>query len=145
MSVAVATVAPELNGHPHTPVPVYDNSPTFRMACRQLESVAEVVEIDKGVLSRMGLPKRAMVVSIPVAHGRRPHRSLHRLPRPAQPHQRPVQGRSALPSVRGPRRSGRPGHVDVVEVRHHEPAVRRGQGRHRLRPRRAVAQRARSS
>ena len=36
------------------------------MACRQLESVAEVVEIDKGILSRMGLPKRALVVSIPV-------------------------------------------------------------------------------
>ncbi len=66
MSVAVSSVAPELNGHPHAPVPVYDNSPTFRMACRQLESVAEVVEIDKGILSRMGLPKRAVVVSIPV-------------------------------------------------------------------------------
>ncbi len=66
MSVAVSTVAPEVNGHPHTPVPVYDNSPTFRMACRQLESVAEVVEIDKGILSRMGLPKRALVVSVPV-------------------------------------------------------------------------------
>ncbi len=67
MSVAVSTVAPELNGHPHTPVPVYDNSPTFRMACRQLESVAEVVEIDKGILSRLGLPKRALVVSVPVS------------------------------------------------------------------------------
>ncbi len=64
--MSVAAVAPELNGHPHTPVPVYENSPTFRMACRQLESVAEVVEIDKGILSRLGLPKRAMVVSIPV-------------------------------------------------------------------------------
>jgi glutamate dehydrogenase (NAD(P)+) len=36
------------------------------MACRQLEGVADVVEIDPGVLQRMGLPKRAMVVSIPV-------------------------------------------------------------------------------
>jgi glutamate dehydrogenase (NAD(P)+) len=66
MSVAAPAVSPEVNGHPHTPVPVYDNSPTFRMACRQLESVAEVVEIDKGILSRMGLPKRALVVSVPV-------------------------------------------------------------------------------
>jgi glutamate dehydrogenase (NAD(P)+) len=66
MSVAVSTVAPEVNGQPHTPVPVYDNSPTFRMACRQLESVAGVVEIDKGILNRMGLPKRALVVSVPV-------------------------------------------------------------------------------
>ncbi len=66
MSVVAAAVAPELNGHPHTPVPVYENSPTFRMACRQLESVAEAIEIDKGILSRLALPKRAMVVSVPV-------------------------------------------------------------------------------
>jgi len=66
MSLAATAVAPELNGHPHTPVPVYENSPTFRMACRQLESVAEAIEIDKGILSRMALPKRALVVSVPV-------------------------------------------------------------------------------
>jgi glutamate dehydrogenase (NAD(P)+) len=36
------------------------------MACRQLERVAEVVDIDQGVLYRMGMPKRAMVVSLPV-------------------------------------------------------------------------------
>ena len=66
MSVAAAAVAPELNGHPHTPVPLYEDSPTFRMACRQLESVAEAIEIDKGILSRLALPKRALVVSIPV-------------------------------------------------------------------------------
>ena len=63
MSLAPSAIAPELNGHPHTPVPVYENSPTFRMACRQLESVAEAIEIDKGILSRLALPKRAMVVS----------------------------------------------------------------------------------
>ena len=66
MTVAAPAVSPEVNGQPHTPVPVYENSPTFRMACRQLESVAEAVEIDKGILRRMGLPKRALVVSIPV-------------------------------------------------------------------------------
>ena len=36
------------------------------MACRQLEAVAEVMELDPGVLQRLSLPKRAMVVSIPV-------------------------------------------------------------------------------
>jgi glutamate dehydrogenase (NAD(P)+) len=36
------------------------------MACKQLESVAEIVSIDRGVLERLGVPKRAMVVSIPV-------------------------------------------------------------------------------
>jgi glutamate dehydrogenase (NAD(P)+) len=66
MSVAAPAAPVDLNGHPHSPVPVYENSPTFRMAVRQLESVAEVVDIDKGILSRMALPKRALVVSVPV-------------------------------------------------------------------------------
>ncbi len=52
--------------HPHTPNPVFDNSPTFQMACHQLDAVAEVIDVDKGVLQRMSLPKRALVVSIPV-------------------------------------------------------------------------------
>jgi glutamate dehydrogenase (NAD(P)+) len=47
-------------------VSVFDDSPTFQMACRQLEAVAEVIDIDKGVLERMSLPKRALVVSVPV-------------------------------------------------------------------------------
>jgi glutamate dehydrogenase (NAD(P)+) len=46
---------------------LFHQSPTFRMACRQLEAVSEVIDIDKGVLQRMSLPKRAMVVSVPVA------------------------------------------------------------------------------
>jgi glutamate dehydrogenase (NAD(P)+) len=50
----------------HSSLPVYADSPTFRMACRQLEAVAEVIDIDRGVLQRMGLPKRAMIVSVPV-------------------------------------------------------------------------------
>jgi glutamate dehydrogenase (NAD(P)+) len=36
------------------------------MACQQLEAVAEAIDIDKGVLDRMSVPKRAMVVSVPV-------------------------------------------------------------------------------
>jgi glutamate dehydrogenase (NAD(P)+) len=51
---------------PHHPIPVFESSPTFQMANRQLDAVAGAVDIDKGVLRRMGLPKRAMVVSIPV-------------------------------------------------------------------------------
>jgi glutamate dehydrogenase (NAD(P)+) len=50
----------------YRPVPVYENSPTFRMACRQLEMVAEHIDIDPGVLERLSKPKRAMVVSVPV-------------------------------------------------------------------------------
>jgi glutamate dehydrogenase (NAD(P)+) len=60
------TAIPSATDHPHRPNPVFDNSPTFKMACRQLDAVAGVVDIDKGVLRRLSLPKRAMVVSIPV-------------------------------------------------------------------------------
>jgi glutamate dehydrogenase (NAD(P)+) len=63
-----SVVAPAINHHdyPHTPNPVFENSPTFQMACRQLDDVAEVIDIDKGVLERLSWPKRAIVVSIPV-------------------------------------------------------------------------------
>jgi glutamate dehydrogenase (NAD(P)+) len=54
------------NGRVHALNPVFDKSPTFQMACRQLESVADAIDIDKGVLLRMSQPKRALVVSIPV-------------------------------------------------------------------------------
>src|SRR6516164_5114749 len=46
--------------------PVFENSPTFQMACRQLEAVAGYMELDKGVLERLSKPKRAMVVSVPI-------------------------------------------------------------------------------
>lgn len=59
---ATPTVAEEPN-HSYA---VYDNSPTFQMACRQLDAVAGVIDVDRGVLRRLSLPKRAMVVSIPV-------------------------------------------------------------------------------
>src|SRR5262249_2701891 len=51
---------------PHHPVPVYDNSPTFKMACRQLQMVGEYIDIDEGVLMRLSQPKRAIVVSVPI-------------------------------------------------------------------------------
>jgi glutamate dehydrogenase (NAD(P)+) len=67
MANPVATVHPTNNNerieHPN---PVFENSPTFQMACRQLEKVAEAQEIDPGVLERMSKPKRALVVSVPI-------------------------------------------------------------------------------
>ncbi len=65
----MTALSPAKNGviqAPHAPLPVYATSPIFMMACRQLEAVAEVIDIDPGVLHRMSLPKRAMIVSIPV-------------------------------------------------------------------------------
>lgn len=50
----------------HDTTPVFGTSPTFKMAVRQLEMVSEYMEIDKGVLQRLAMPKRAMVVSVPI-------------------------------------------------------------------------------
>jgi glutamate dehydrogenase (NAD(P)+) len=54
------------NDRPQKPVPVFENSPTFQMACQQLQVVAEHLDLDQGVLERLSKPKRAMVVSIPI-------------------------------------------------------------------------------
>lgn len=45
---------------------VFDESPTFQMAKRQLESVAQVIDLDPGILQRLSQPKRALVVSVPI-------------------------------------------------------------------------------
>lgn len=67
VSVAEAQVVVHTNGNgrPHTPIPVYGNSPTYQMACRQLDTVAEHLDIDPGVLERLHMPRRAMVVAVP--------------------------------------------------------------------------------
>ena len=43
-----------------------EDSPSFRMARRQLDTVAEVINLDKGLLQRLAYPKRSMMVSIPI-------------------------------------------------------------------------------
>src|SRR5437870_5026211 len=67
--VSVSARAPVVNGtngQIHKPIPVFENSPTFQMAWRQLEEVARHLDLDQGVLERLSKPKRAMVVSIPI-------------------------------------------------------------------------------
>jgi glutamate dehydrogenase (NAD(P)+) len=54
------------NGRAHPKFPLYDQSPTFQMARDQLDEVADVIHVDPGILDRLSVPKRAMVVSIPV-------------------------------------------------------------------------------
>jgi glutamate dehydrogenase (NAD(P)+) len=63
---APALTAPEKPAINHDPNAVFDSSPTFQMACRQLESVARSSNIDMGVLQRLARPRRALVVSVPV-------------------------------------------------------------------------------
>lgn len=57
------------NDRPHTPIPVFENSPTFQMALRQLDQVAEAIDLDPDIHVRLSQPKRAMVVSIPIKMG----------------------------------------------------------------------------
>ena len=62
--MSAPTLTPTGNGQaPSPPIPVFDNSPTFKMACQQLDTVAGVIDIDPGVLKRLAFPRRALVVS----------------------------------------------------------------------------------
>src|SRR5438067_13763957 len=45
---------------------LFESSPVFQMACRQLESVAEVIDLDRNILERLLQPKRSLVVSVPI-------------------------------------------------------------------------------
>jgi glutamate dehydrogenase (NAD(P)+) len=51
---------------PLAPPSIYEASPVYQMAWRQLESVAEIIHLDQNILERLRYPKRAMVVSVPV-------------------------------------------------------------------------------
>jgi glutamate dehydrogenase (NAD(P)+) len=46
--------------------PLFDSSAVFQMALRQLGSVAAYIDLDAGVLERLSMPKRALVVSVPI-------------------------------------------------------------------------------
>lgn len=48
------------------PPTMFHTSPTYQMACRQLELVAEVTNIDPGIAQRLKVPKRSMVVAVPI-------------------------------------------------------------------------------
>ena len=45
---------------------LFEDSLVYQMACRQLESVAGVIDLDKNILERMFQPKRSLVVSVPI-------------------------------------------------------------------------------
>ena len=50
----------------HPPVTLFDSSPTFRMALKQLQTVARVIDLDPGIEERLSVPKRSLVVGIPI-------------------------------------------------------------------------------
>jgi glutamate dehydrogenase (NAD(P)+) len=45
---------------------LFDSSPVYRMACRQLEAVADAIDLDRNILERLFEPKRSLVVSVPI-------------------------------------------------------------------------------
>ena len=46
---------------------LFEQSPVYRMACDQLRAVAaHMPEYDIGIMDRLMLPKRSLVVSVPV-------------------------------------------------------------------------------
>jgi glutamate dehydrogenase (NAD(P)+) len=51
---------------PQSTESLFEQSPIFQMACRQLEDVADQTELDRGVLERLAKPKRALIVSVPI-------------------------------------------------------------------------------
>jgi glutamate dehydrogenase (NAD(P)+) len=50
----------------HPPATLFDNSPTYQMACSQLESVAMATNLDAGIAQRLMMPKRSQVVAVPI-------------------------------------------------------------------------------
>jgi glutamate dehydrogenase (NAD(P)+) len=66
MSTKPTVAHSSTNGKPKDSFAMYESSPTFQMARRQLAAVAKVIEIEHGILDRLAVPKRALIVSIPV-------------------------------------------------------------------------------
>ena len=48
------------------PATLFDNSPTYQMACRQLDTVARAINLDPGIAQRLMVPKRSMIVAVPI-------------------------------------------------------------------------------
>ena len=48
------------------PAPIFSTSPVYQMACKQLQNVAAVMDCDPGIIERLSVPKRSLVVSIPI-------------------------------------------------------------------------------
>ncbi|HSQ55032.1 MAG TPA: Glu/Leu/Phe/Val dehydrogenase [Gemmata sp.] len=48
------------------PATLFDNSPTYQMACRQLETVSKEINLDPGIAQRLMVPKRSQVVAVPI-------------------------------------------------------------------------------
>jgi glutamate dehydrogenase (NAD(P)+) len=57
---------PKSTEKPYVQGNLFEASPVYRMACQQLLDVAAMTTIDHGIVERLMVPKRSMVVSLPV-------------------------------------------------------------------------------
>jgi len=48
------------------PVTLFDSSPVYQMACSQLETVAKAINLDPGITQRLMVPKRSLIVAVPI-------------------------------------------------------------------------------
>ena len=64
MSTSEIRCMDTVTGQPPT---LFDSNPTYRMACQQLWKAAELLpDIDPGIFERLTVPKRSLVVSVPI-------------------------------------------------------------------------------
>lgn len=54
-----------LAAHPSV-TPLLASSPVYQMACEQLFAVADILKTDPGIVARLVVPKRSLVVNIPI-------------------------------------------------------------------------------
>ena len=48
------------------PAPMFSTSLVYQMACNQLMSVAAVLDCDPGIIERLTVPKRSLIVNVPI-------------------------------------------------------------------------------
>ena len=119
---------------------IYDH-PTFRMACQQFDLVADHLQMPAAERDRVKYPKRSMTVALPIHRDDGStqvftgYRVQHHLTLG------PTKGGLRFHPGRDAGRSGGAGDVDELEMRADRPALRRRQGRRRLRPRQTVQDR----
>ncbi len=59
----MSSLAPAAADLPKT---LFYYSPNYQMACRQLDTVAKVINLDPGIAARLMVPKRSQVVAVPI-------------------------------------------------------------------------------
>jgi len=64
MSTNIPPDLPRSSKHP--PITIFNESATYRMACQQLKAVSNAIDLDPNILERLMVPKRSLVVAVPV-------------------------------------------------------------------------------